>query len=326
MYKIKRYLKDIFYTICFLFRPATTVVVSFVLMLIVLSILIVVILCISQDTRMYEILLAVLTGISASFFVSITIELCNNYHFNSKRQRELREYFSLVSNYRIRQAAFEETFSKYEVDHKVGSGKVYVVLYQLKEIIPQLRKSLEHRDYLYRKEINAVDDVLYDYESLFQIITLDLLPAFLDLICSISEGTEIDDNKGIKDYGQDLFNLLKKEAGYYVANNDKENPDFYEAYSEYLKAIIEKSLFYNMNIFVGYFKVTDGRYIVAESNNLEDLTLEKALPRKQATFNFRSDMISLHCGRIDKSMIRLQQRVAKEPYFGTMIEYANENM
>jgi hypothetical protein len=36
-------------------------------------------------------------------------------------------------------------------------------------------------------------------------------------------------------------------------------------------------------------------------------------------------MISKACGNIDKAMIKLQRRVAKEPYFWSMASYKEEN-
>lgn len=326
LHKFIRSFKDVFLTICFLFRPATTIVVSCILMVAALSLLIAAIVNIPENTKIYEILLAVLTGISASFVVSITIELCNNYHFNCKRQRELRKYLGFISNYRISQNSFLKTFNEYESENKLGSGKIYVVFYQLKDIIPQLRESLNYRDYLYLKEINNIDDIIYNYDMLLEIIGMDLFSTFLGLICSISEELDFNDDKELKDYYPKLFNFLETEASYYVDTN-KYNLDFHEGSSEYLKTVIEKAIFYNLDIFTGYFEVSDKHYKEAKSDDLEDIegpTLKKNLNHKQVTFKFLSNMISLHCGNIDKSIISLEKRVRKEPYFRVKIEYADE--
>jgi hypothetical protein len=43
-------------------------------------------------------------------------------------------------------------------------------------------------------------------------------------------------------------------------------------------------------------------------------------------FEFRSNMISYACGNIDKAMIKLQKRVAKEPYFWMVASYSRRNI
>ncbi len=62
--------------------------------------------------------------------------------------------------------------------------------------------------------------------------------------------------------------------------------------------------------------MTDGRYEFAKSCVYEEDQENDVTLGKKRRFEFRSNMISKACGNIDKAMIKLQKKVAKEPYFG----------
>jgi hypothetical protein len=112
------------------------------------------------------------------------MELYNNYRFNTKRQRELREYFRQVAHYEIEQSSIMKTNAEHEYDSVLGSGRTYAVFYQLNKIIPYLRDALSNRDYLYRTEIDEIDGILYDYDYyLIKILWIGLLDDFMDLVC-----------------------------------------------------------------------------------------------------------------------------------------------
>lgn len=321
--KFKSWLKDIFYFICFLFRPIITVGVSFVFMLISLGILIIVIQYISEDTRTYEILLAILTGLTASFFVSITIELCNNYRFNYKRHRELRKYFGFVGGYKLHQKSHMKSRNDNEITYRLGNGYVYDVFIRLREIIPQLRESLSHSDYLYQKEVTEIDDIIYNYDDLIQLIEIKLLSIYLILVKSKTEESNDSRHKEkssfIENYPE-LYKFLEEELKIYTHNPNNESHDLFEKSSKYLKAIIEKGIFYNPEIFSGYFEITDKRYIKTKEEDPENFKIDESLNCEESRFNFLSDRISHKCGEIDKSMTKLQKRVTKEPHFWVMAE------
>jgi hypothetical protein len=219
-----RHLKNMFYSVCFMFRPITTIAVSFVFLVLSSILLIIVVLWVEENTKVYEISLAILTGITSSFLISIIMELYNNYRFNFRRQRELREYFNCVSKYEIRQFSLQQTNNKYITDDSQSSGRTYSVFCQLKEIIPPLREALNNRDYLYRLEIEAIDDILYYYEDLVKILYIHLLSTYLHLIHAESDvsneiNSDEDNDNGKLELAEDypkLFNFIKDEANYYI--------------------------------------------------------------------------------------------------------------
>lgn len=339
MVRIKDKAKDVIYSIGFLFRPITPVAVSFVFLVLTCTMLIVIITKLDESSKAYEVLLAILTGVTASLLIAIMMELYNNYRFNTKRQRELREYFGNVAGYELHQKSITDVNSKYEPDCALGNGRAYAVFQMLGEIIPALREALNNRDYLYRVEINEIDDILYNYNNIVKAIWVGSLGAYMGFISPKHDdtgegktkeedesnvdlekdemgGDELTDDESIMDYSE-LFNFLKTEAMYHAEG--KYNPDFYDEAPEQLESVIEKAIFNNRHIFNEYFEITDARCKLAK------LADDKKLPYKERGFEFRSNMISKACSDIDKSMIKLQKRVAKEPYFWTVASYKEKN-
>lgn len=313
MLRVKDKLKNLFYSLGFLFRPITPVAVSFVFLVLTCAVLVVVIINMDEKSKAYEISLSILTGITASLIIAIMMELYNNYRFNTKRQRELREYFRHVAGYEIHQSSILES------DHTLGKGRAYAVFRNLGKIIPTLRKALNNRDYLHRTEIDEIDSILYNYDNIVKFISSRLLGSYLGLIKKWHDETsdqELIEDELLADYPI-LYNFLETEAKYYVKNKD--NPDLYDKAPEQLEYVIDKAIFRSRDIFNEYFEVIDTRY------ELANLMVDKKLSSKKRDFEFRSNMISNDCGNIDNSMIKLQKRLAKEPYIWTMASYIKKD-
>lgn len=325
--KIKRYLKDTFYYTCFLFRPIITIGVSFIFMIISLGVLFVVMANVSENTRTYEVLLALLTGLTASFFVTITIELCNNYRFNYKRHRELRKYLGFISYYKLHQNIYIKSRNENEIESKLGSGNVYYVFTRLNKIIPQLRESLLDRDYLYHNELEEIDNIIYEYEFLIKYIEIELLSIYLDII-KINNGESNNSNNKEKELFlekyPELFKFLEEEWMIYSNNSIDKSCCFYDEARKHLGVIVERAIFYNPEVFTGYFEITDKRYIKTEEkmqdDNLEYLNLDESPSLGERRYDFLSNMISYKCGEIDKSIIKLVKRAAKEPHLWMIAE------
>ena len=135
MFKLKIELKNTILFIGFLFRPIIPVTVSFAFLVLTCVLLVVIILNLNESTKVYQVLLSILTGVTASLLIAIMMELYNNYRFNTKRQRELREYFRQLASYELNQSSIIETNAKDEYDSVLGSGRSYAVFSQLKDII-----------------------------------------------------------------------------------------------------------------------------------------------------------------------------------------------
>lgn len=91
--------KDFFLYILLAFRPVTTLV-SCLVFVIATSIPCVVLMSKSpHDSTVYNVSFALLTGILASGFVSLIIEMANNYRHNHQRLLVLHEYLFAVAKY-----------------------------------------------------------------------------------------------------------------------------------------------------------------------------------------------------------------------------------
>lgn len=332
-------LKNLIYRIGFLFRPIIPVVFSFAFLAISSALLIFILFNLDESTKVYQVLLAILTGVTASLLIAIMMELYNNYRFNVKRQRELREVFRGVASYEINIDSIIKSNTMYASG--LGSGRACAVFCHLNKIIPSLREVLNNRDYLYQVEIEVIDNILYEYNDVVKIIWAGLLDTFMGLVGNevkdefepkeeqkvplasreSYDGPEsIDDTKlnieSHNDYPS-LLKFLEKEAKRY--DKKERDPTFYHKASEQLEYLIEKVIFFERNVFEEYFEVTDVRYKLAKSKAVEELDNESLVYNNK--YEFRSNMISLACGNIDKSMTKLQRRVGKEPYFWVMASY-----
>jgi hypothetical protein len=192
------------------------------------------------------------------------------------------------------------------------------VFYQLNKIIPNIREALNNRDYLYRAEIEEIDNILYDYDNLIKIIYIDLMNTFMGLL-----GDDVEDENenelnidSVNDYPY-LLKFVEREARLY----DKREKDstFYEEALKELELIIEKAIFFDCSIFEEYFEVTDNRY-KSTNSKVSKQEGNKIIDRNKR-YDIRSNIISLACGNIDESMVKLQRRVAREPYFCSLASY-----
>jgi len=237
--------------------------VSFVTLLFLLSsiFLVISILYMNENSQIYQILLAILTGTTSSFLIAIIMELFNNYHYNCKRQRELRKYFSFVSGYEIGQYSFLKTKEKYNENFSQENIRKHAVFSELEDIIPELREALNHRDYLYPKELENIDDILYKYKDILNFIYVSLIPLYAELVSLMlnEANREIDDAEfNLFQNNKKLYIFLKKEAKYYAENNDEVNFDGED--QDYLRTAVEKAVFYHSYLFNDYFEMLDKNY------------------------------------------------------------------
>ena len=342
MHKIKSKLKNIIYTTSFLFRPITPVAFSFIVLVIASALLGFILVNLNESTKAYQVLLAILTGITASLLIAIMMELYNNYRFNVKRQRELREFFRNVASYEINMNSIIKTNAKY--GSILGSGRSFAVFYQLNKIIPNLREVLNNRDYLYPAEIEAIDDILYDYDDVIKRIWIGLLNTFMGLLSDEVE-SEAKEEQKVSPTDQECFSEVKstdrtdlnveslneypsllkfveKEARLF--DKGEKDSTLYDEAPKQLEYIIEKAIFYERNVFKGYFEVTDVRYELTKTKATEE-EMGNELLGKNRRYEFRSNGISEACGNIDEIMMKLQRRVAKEPYYWVMASYKEKN-
>jgi hypothetical protein len=335
-------LKNQILRIGFLFRPILPVATSFAFLVISSALLVVILFYLDANSKAYQVLLAILTGVTASLLIAIMMEMFNNYRFNVKRQRELREYLRVISSYELRLRSIMKTSTRN--DNELGSGRVCAVFCLLNEIISNLRRALNSRDYLLQSEITEIDIILLEYNNVVKIIWSNLLSDFTRLVNNeVDEELESNDEsirplesmgpydpseptnsvghrtETLRDYPS-LLELLENEARRYVKM--ERGIAFYDESPEYLEDLVEKILLLARSVFEGYFEVTDSRYesVKNEGKNIDNDPIDCV-----NKYEYRSDMISLACGKIDQSMNKLRKKVAKEPEFWVVAKYKGES-
>lgn len=98
MRKFKTKIREIYRKILYLFRPATVIVTCLILMIIA-DLIGILLLCSLHSNTAHEIILALITGITASVIVAAIIEMANNYQRNNKRWLLLSPLYSALLHY-----------------------------------------------------------------------------------------------------------------------------------------------------------------------------------------------------------------------------------
>lgn len=178
----------------FAFYPKTTLIACAVLSAVITVVLCIVIMLISPDSKLYHILFALLTGTAASFFVSFIIELCSNYKHNKLAWHELREYYSMVTEYEVHKQILmqkeplhqEETINEADLsfqnemddysEFSQGKDIIQATWEQLPKIIPILKQTLEiKKAFLSDDEIVELNAIISSYWEIWHEVNIRLL-------------------------------------------------------------------------------------------------------------------------------------------------------
>lgn len=143
MQKIKAKIQEIYRKILYLFRPATVIVTCLVCMIIA-DLIGILLLCSLHSNTAHEIILALITGITASVIVAVIIEMANNFQRNSKRWQLLSSLYNALLHYSLTLAIATGHYN---------SNKAYL------DLSTKLRK---HRTTPWRK---SDDDTVAEKES-----------------------------------------------------------------------------------------------------------------------------------------------------------------
>lgn len=145
---------------------------------------------IPREFGWYDVLFAILTGMTASFFVSIVVEMSSNYRHNLLAWHELQPYYSIIIDYEITKQALMGTTSSQraerqaredflddggmleDVDCMETMDIVQATWKQLPKIIPELRKNLESKKaFLSDDEINELEMVMSQYKEIRYMVS-----------------------------------------------------------------------------------------------------------------------------------------------------------
>lgn len=183
--RLKYRLKEALQFIAFAFYPKTTLVACTVFSAIIVALLGVMMVLISQESAIYDLIFALTTGAVGSFFVSIVVELSGNYKHNKLAWYELREYYAAVVDFETHKQVLmghttHQRAEKKAHDEFVAAGGVedldeldepkdiiQATWEQLPKIIPVLQQTLEHKKaFLSDSEIDELSNIISDFREI----------------------------------------------------------------------------------------------------------------------------------------------------------------
>lgn len=174
--------------LAFAFYPKTTVLVC-IISTVVINVCFGLVMSHVHNRDVYNVLLSVMTGATASFMVSIAVELSNNYKNNKLAWHELQAYYSVISDYEMTkqvhmaQTPHQRAEAKAREEFVAAGGNaegqdnideedipkdlVQATWEQLPKIIPVLKKTLEEKKaFLTDGEITILRNLLGDYKKI----------------------------------------------------------------------------------------------------------------------------------------------------------------
>lgn len=173
----------------FAFYPKTALIACTVFAAFVIVILAVVMAAVPENSVAYNIVFALTTGAAGSFFVSIIVELSNNYRHNMLAWHELQDYYSVVTDYEMEKQILmghspRQRAEKKAHDEFIAAGGVddfdeddapkdiiQATWEQLPKIMPVLKKTLdEKKAFLSDEEINELKNLGADFHDVWNQI------------------------------------------------------------------------------------------------------------------------------------------------------------
>lgn len=193
--RLKYKIKNLWRIIRYAFYPKTALIICIVSAVVIDAVLAVIMLNLDNPSRRYDLVFALLTGVTASFVVSFIIECAGNYRRNNMAFYELDEYFFGIEEFLFsdairqkksitqlaEQMAINEYIAmggKYEADESDEPlDSVQVVWSALPKLYSLLKITYEQkRAYLSLTEILVIKDIL----SFWEYIRYNVEDALLD--------------------------------------------------------------------------------------------------------------------------------------------------
>ncbi|MCD8052459.1 MAG: VanZ family protein [Lachnospiraceae bacterium] len=197
--RLKYRIKEALLFLAFAFYPKTTLIACAVFSMVVIAILGIMMAIIPQQSGLYNIVFALTTGAAASFFVSIVVELADNYKHNKLAWHELQEYYSVVMNYELNKQAMMQSTPPQRAEKKaheefIAAGGVeeidendkpkdiiQITWEQLPEIIPVFRQTLsDKKEFMSEAEINELKNISLEYKEIRFVIQERILMSSME--------------------------------------------------------------------------------------------------------------------------------------------------
>lgn len=339
----------------FAFYPKTTILSCLAVTVVIDSLLGWSMTQIVNGSGIYNVLFALITGATASFFVSIVVEMSSNYRHNLLAWQELHQYYSTISHYEImkqvllgntpHQIAEKKAREDFldnggmleEYDDLGESDLIQATWKQLPEIIPVMKETLEKKKaFLSDDEIDELQDLVRNYEEIRNMVNSRVKKNLL------YDTLNHPDEKYLANlYPQNIIDNLPDWIRKTLASNESQ-----KAIDAVTDAIMQDA--FMLNKYMADYDIS--QYAIDSYENKTDEELpesdveddfneedeEEEMPEDEATFRakveamneqteekerpFVSWNISMSCSKIAQCIDELEKSIMKRPYFGLYIK------
>lgn len=272
---------NIWHTVGFLFKPFLTIGVCLILTVLLNALLFLVMQWLPEESTLYSLIYALITGVTASFFASICIEFSNNYRSNRMRALELSEYFGAVFDYEIsKDILMHPKDPEYSFP---AMDELQVVWYHLPTLMPILQKTYEEKkEHLSLREAESLKLILMEYEYIKRDFLNELQ---LRLRCELSDVP-------VSSLPDDLLEALPYE---YTLDLRMQEWD------RMLQEIVDR-------------RFDSGNILKKEG--IDWMPVSKKDLADEESENY---LLSLHCRNILNELMLLEKPILKQPGFGAML-------
>lgn len=358
--RLKYRLKEALRFLLFAFYPKTTLIACVIFSVIVITMLGVAMALAPKGSGFYNIVFTLTTGAVASFFVSIVVELSNNYRHNKLAWYELKEYYSTIMKFEKHkqimmkltpsQRAVKKAHEEFvaaggieEIDEYDQSKDVIQVTWeQLPDIMPIFKQTFnDKKQFLSDIEIDKLESVISEYKQIQSVIHDRILmsPMFYDAL------NHPDENYLASICPNDILKNMPAWIKKYMSSTESQ-----KAIDQYVEAIL--SDFTLLSQYMENYEISQ-KGIDAYKDELEKVEAEVELddidydevdfsePEDEETYrrqseimnkqmeleeiSFSSWVISESCEKIAVSIDVLEQSIMKKPYYGMMLKYFNNS-
>ena len=355
--KTKYRIKEAMQFLTFAFYPQTTLIACAVISVIVIVILGIVMAFIPQDSGSYNMVYALTTGAIASFFVTLVVEMSNNYRHNKLAWYELQDYYSAVMEYesykqimmqqtphqRAERKAYDEFVAAGGVENKKAPKDVIQITWkQLPDLISILRRTYnDKKEFLSDAEIEELQIIFSYYEQIQFAVRERILMSPMTY-----DALNHPDEEYLKSiYPSDVIKNMPDWIRHHLSSEESQ-----KACNRYADAILADSFL--LSEFMKNYDISQNgidryqdeinRMEEAEVDEPEDIDYDEvdfSEPDDEETFRaqneefdrqmeleqrpFVSWQLSQCCLDIAESLDVLEKSIRKKPYYGMMMKHYN---
>lgn len=351
--RVRYKIKTIIQFVSFAFYPRITILVCLSAAVVIDIVLGVVLNNITSGRTSYDIILALMTGATTSFFVAIIVELANNYRHNKLAWFELHEYYSAVNRYemfkqvlmkhsphqRAKKKAQEE--AGYIDEFEEPKDVIEATWEQLPNIMPIFKDTLENKKaFLSDKEINALESIVNsDYKQIWNEVHMLLMmsPLFHNVMNHPDEeyidyprNIKVDMPAWVKKHiaqneNQKALNRLTDEilSDSFLMNQLMERHDISQEGIDNYDNLYDEQEIGSIDGVGGidddyekydFYEPEDEDEFIALHNEQNRVLIEEQIP-------FVSWHISNSCKEISENIDVLEEEILKKPYYSIHLKF-----